>query len=267
MASRETLFYVAVGLAISMAVGLAAARKRDLAGAALMIVAFLLGHLAFTSIYQFIPARFSVPFRENAHALGFVYSRLGYAGALVGPMLAAWWIAFGRRDGWPRLTLGIGDFRVVGRDVQASAPPMAAWRSLVTGYAFFCVIVLVIMQANVGFAPIRSGTLWPLLPAVLLASFANALAEELIFRGMNQPAFIRGGGVAAGLWMQGLMFGLMHWGMSVGFLAALPVSLHIGLGSVAWGKIPVDTGGLGWVVIAHAMLDVCLMSSFFVPRG
>jgi membrane protease YdiL (CAAX protease family) len=123
------------------------------------------------------------------------------------------------------------------------------------------------MQANVGFAPLRHGTLWPLLPAVLLAAATNAVAEELIFRGMVQPAFIRAGGIAAGLWMQGLLFGLMHWGMSVGILAALPVSLLIGFGSIVWGKIAVDTRGLGFVVIAHAMVDIGLMSAFFVPRG
>ena len=50
-------------------------------------------------------------------------------------------------------------------------------------------------------------------------------AEEIIFRGLIQPAFLRAGCIAAGLWIQGLMFGLMHCGMSVGVLAALPVSL------------------------------------------
>jgi hypothetical protein len=43
----------------------------------------------------------------------------------------------------------------------------------------------------------------------------------------------------------------MHWGLSVGVVAALPASLLIGLGSVAWGKYSLDTRGLGWVVIAH----------------
>jgi membrane protease YdiL (CAAX protease family) len=267
LAPRELLFYGALALAIGAAVALAVTRRRELGGAALMIAAFLAGHLLFSWLYLLLPASFTVPFRENGDAVGFVLGRLAYAAALAVPMLVVWWLAFGRRDGWPRLALGIGDFTVVGRDVSAKAPPMAAWRSLLTGYAFFCLILFVIMQANVWFAPVTAGTLWPLLPAVLLAAFGNALAEELVFRGLIQPAFIRGGGLAAGLWMQGLMFGLMHWGMSVGVLAALPVSLLIGLGSVVWGKIAIDTGGLGWVVVGHAMVDVCVMSAFFVPRG
>jgi hypothetical protein len=36
---------------------------------------------------------------------------------------------------------------------------------------------------------------------------------------------------------------------------------------VVWGKLTVDTRGLGWAVVAHTMVDVCVMSAFFVPRG
>jgi membrane protease YdiL (CAAX protease family) len=265
LAPREVLFYGALAAAVLAAALLAATRRRSQAGAALMIAAFLIGHPLFAWIYPHLPASFRIPFRENAHALGFVWSRAAYAAALLAPMYVAWWIAFGRRDGWPRLKLGFGDLRVVGRDISAKTAPMPAWRALFTGYLFFCAIAFVVMQANVGFAPIRSGTLWPLLPAVLLAAWANAVVEELIFRGLIQPAFIRASGLGAGLWVQGLLFGLMHWGMSVGVLAALPVSLLIGFGSVVWGKFAVDTGGLGWVILAHAMVDVCLMAAFFVP--
>jgi hypothetical protein len=56
----------------------------------------------------------------------------------------------------------------------------------------------------------------------------------------------------------------MHWGISVGVLAAFPVSMLIGLGSVAWGKAALDTEGLGYVIIAHTMIDICVMSAFFV---
>jgi membrane protease YdiL (CAAX protease family) len=266
IAPRDVLFYGAVVLALSAALGLVMARRRHLAGAALIIAAFLVGHLAYSWLYQLIPARFVMPFQENAHAIGFALSRLAYGVGLAIPMLAAWWLVFGRGHGWPRLHLGLGDFTVQNRDVQTSAAAQPAWRALLTGYALFSVAMLVMMQANVGFAPIRHGTLWPLLPAVLIAAFVNGLVEEFVFRGLIQPSFIRGGGVAAGLWIQGLLFGLMHWGMSIGVLAALPVSLLIGFGSVVWGKFAVDTRGLGWVVIAHAMVDVGLMSAFFVPQ-
>ena len=66
---------------------------------------------------------------------------------------------------------------------------------------------------------------------------------------------------------EGAVFGLMHWGLSVGVLAALPTSLLIGLGSVAWGKYALDTRGLSWVIVAHALIDVAVMSAYFVPKG
>jgi membrane protease YdiL (CAAX protease family) len=267
VASRETLFYGAIAVTLAAVVGLRLIHRRQLAGAALVIASFLVGHLAYAWLYQFMPARFAIPFDENSDAIGFALSRLCYGTGLAVPMVVAWWLAFGRGRGWPRLTLGLGDFTVRSRDIQASAPAEPAWRALLTGYALFCLILLVVMQANVGFGPVRSGTLWLLMPAVLVAAFVNGFVEEFVFRGLVQPAFIRGGGLAAGLWVQGLLFGLMHWGMSVGVLAALPVSLLIGLGSVVWGKLTVDTGGLGWAVIAHAMVDICVMSAFFVPRG
>jgi hypothetical protein len=36
---------------------------------------------------------------------------------------------------------------------------------------------------------------------------------------------------------------------------------------VAWGKYALDTRGLGWVVLAHAMIDVAVMGAYFAPRG
>jgi membrane protease YdiL (CAAX protease family) len=182
-------------------------------------------------------------------------------------MIAVWLLVFARdRGAWPSLPFRIGDLTVRVRS-SSKAPMQPIWRELVGGYGAVCLILFFVMQANVGFRPIVNGTLWPLLPAIVIAAIINALAEEVIFRGLVQPAFIRASGIAAGLWMQGLLFGLMHWGVSVGMLAALPVSLLIGLGSVYWGKTVLDTGGLGWVIIAHAMIDVCVMSAFFVPRG
>jgi membrane protease YdiL (CAAX protease family) len=96
---------------------------------------------------------------------------------------------------------------------------------------------------------------------------ANALIEEVIYRGMLQPAFVHAAGIARGLWIQGLMFGMLHWGMSVGVVAALPTSLLIGIGSVFWGKAVLDTRGLSWVIVAHAMIDLAIMCAYFVPRS
>jgi membrane protease YdiL (CAAX protease family) len=105
-----------------------------------------------------------------------------------------------------------------------------------------------------------------LFTAVLIAAAANATAEEIIYRGFFQPAFIRYGGAAAGLWVQGLFFGVIHWGLGVGVLAALPVSLAIGIGSIVWGKAAYETRGLAWTIVAHFLIDVVIMAAYFVPH-
>lgn len=253
-----------VAALVIAAIALAARRSRQ-AGAAVVVVVYIAAHALFEALYPHFPIGFAIPFRSGAEALQFAGGRLLYGAALGLPMLAAFVLVFRRADG-PGLALGPGDLRVVTRDVSAAAPPVPAWRALVGGYAAFCAIAFVVLQGTVGFGPLRSGELARLLPSIVLAAFANAAAEEFIFRGLLQPALIRAGGARAGLWMQGLLFGLVHWGASVGVLAALPTSLLIGFGSVVWGKYALDTRGLLWVVLAHGMLDVAVMGAYFVPR-
>ncbi|MGH7471063.1 MAG: CPBP family intramembrane glutamic endopeptidase [Longimicrobiales bacterium] len=267
IAPGRILYLGAIVAVLLLAVAGLAAGRRKQAGASLVVLGFLIGHQLYAWLYPYLPVRWEIPFDSPGDALPFAVSRLAYGAALVLPMLIGWFLLLGRREEWPPLTLGIGNLRAVARDVSRKTPPIPWSRHLLGGYTGFCIVFFFIMQANVGFRPMISGSLWPFIPAVLLAAVANALAEEFIFRGMLQPAFIRAGGIAAGLWMQGLMFGLFHWGMSMGILAALPVSLLIGLGSVVWGKAALDTGGMAWVVLAHTLVDIGLMSAFFVPRA
>lgn len=268
LAPGQYLFVGSMAAAFLFSIGARLAGARALAGTALVVAGFLFGHQLNAWLHPWLPGRYTLPLQSTADGLQFATARLAYAATVIGPMLLAWWIGFGRdRGGWPGLCLRWGNFSAAGRDVSVKKPPAPWGRELVRGYGIFCLILFVLMQANVGFGPVRTGLLWGLLPAVVLAATGNALAEELIFRGVMQPAFIRAGGVAAGLWLQGLLFGVMHWGLSVGVLSALPVSLLIGFGSVLWGKAALDTRGLGWVVIAHAMIDVAIMSAFFLPRA
>jgi membrane protease YdiL (CAAX protease family) len=268
LAPGDNVFVGAITGIVLLAIGARVAGARPLAGASLVVAAFLFGHQLNAWLHPWLPGEYVLPLESTADGLRFATARLAYAATVTGPMLLAWWIGFGREPGGrPGLCLRWGDFGAAGRDVSAKKPPAPWGRELVRGYAVFCLILFVAMQANAGFGPVRTGVLWGLLPAVVFAALGNALAEELIFRGVMQPAFIRAGGVAAGLWLQGLFFGLMHWGLSVGVLSALPVSLLIGCGSVLWGKAALDTRGLGWVVIAHAMVDVAIMGAFFVPRS
>jgi membrane protease YdiL (CAAX protease family) len=164
------------------------------------------------------------------------------------------------------LALGIGNWLVRSRDVSAKEAPASWLAKLFGGYLLFVLLFAAFVQFPVGFAPILSGAILTLLPAILIAAAANAAAEEVIYRGFIQPAFISYAGAGAGLWVQGLFFGIIHWGLSVGVLAALPTSLLIGLGSVVWGKAAYETRGLSWTIVAHFMVDVAIMVAYFVPR-
>lgn len=269
VAAADILFWGAFVAAIVAAAIAFLRGSRALAGAALVVAAFLGGHELYSLAYRALPARFSFPFQGLDDGLRFALARLAYGAALAAAMLAAWWVAFGRAPAreQERLELGWGDWNAEVRDVSAKQPPKRAWRELLSGYVVFCLVLFLSFQATVGFKPVLGGRLWPLLPAILVAALANAAAEELVFRGLLMKAFVRAGGVTAGLWVQGAVFGLMHWGLSVGVLAALPTSLLIGLGSVAWGKYALDTRGLSWVIVAHALIDVAVMSAYFVPKG
>jgi membrane protease YdiL (CAAX protease family) len=252
LGSADLLFWSALVLsAVLGTLALLLFLRRGWAAAAFVVTAFLLGHVIYAWMDAWIPRGrgFGELFRSTGDGLRFALSRLVYGAAVVGPMLAAWRLVVGR-SAWSALHLGMGDMRVCVRDLSARDNPQPAWRALVGGYGAVCLILFVLLQGAVDFRPL-TGALWPLLPAVLLAAGCNALAEEVVFRGVLQTAFIRAAGVRVGLWGQGLVFGLMHWGLSVGVVAALPASLLIGLGSVAWGKYSLDTRGLGWVVIAH----------------
>ncbi len=261
----EGAFPVMLGAAIVLAaLGLLLRRKR-FAGAATLVAGFLAGHALYDLLYPHAGLRITIPLTTLADGFHFAGARLLWAVCVAAVMLPLWYLTFGRSPGTPqRLTLGWGDWSVAARDFSAKQPPQPYARSLVRGYLLFVLILFVLMQLNVAFRPLRSGALLALLVPILVSAVANASAEELIFRGIIQPTFIRLGGIAAGLWMQGALFGLMHWGTSVGVLAALPVSLAIGLGSVTWGKAALETGGLGWVIFAHALIDVAVMAAFFV---
>jgi len=261
----ESAFPVMLAAASVLAALGFALRRRRFAGAATIVAGFLAGHLLYEVLYPHAGLRITIPLTSLADGVHFAGARLLWAVCVAAVMLPLWYLTFGRSPGEPRrLTLGWGDWSVAARDFGAKQPPQPYARSLRRGYLGFVLVLLVLMQLNVAFRPLRSGALLALFLPLLVSAVANASAEELIFRGIIQPTFIRLGGIAAGLWMQGALFGLMHWGTSVGVLAALPVSLAIGLGSVTWGKAALETGGLGWVIVAHALIDVAIMAAFFV---
>lgn len=242
------------------------ARRRPLAVLWAAVFGYLLGHPLFAVLPVHESIDFGIPFASGADGWAFVQHRLVYGACVTVCAGGALLLAARALGSRPRLHLGLGSWRAIGRDFTHASEP-ASYRSAIGGFALFAAVLWVVGQMGVELEPLRSGVLWGLLPAILLAALTNALVEEVVYRGLLQPAFVHAAGIARGLWIQGMMFGMLHWGLSVGVVAALPTSLMIGVGSVFWGKAVLETRGLSWVVVAHAMVDVAIMSAYFVPRG
>jgi membrane protease YdiL (CAAX protease family) len=248
--------------ALLLAAGLAR-RDRALGYAAGTVLAYVAGFFVSGLLFAAFPPSMEVPFRGASDLLGFVLFRLWFLLPLA-LMMGAVALLFRPREGEAAPRLGWGDWSVESR-IFSAREKVAPWsRMLVGGYLVFVVLLAIMFQAGLGFAPVTEGRLLALWWAVLAAALVNAAVEEIVYRGFLQPAFIRLGGVGPGLWTTGMMFGLLHWGLSVGVLAALPTSLLIGLGSVAWGKAAYETRGLGWPIAAHFLIDVAVMAAYFV---
>lgn len=260
----HTAYYGAIGLAMLVFLGGLSFRDRGIAYAGAMVAAFLAGFSVYGYLHGLLKPQFDIPFRSMADAQGFVLFRLIFGAGLAAPMIVVWLIFSGRVQSF---LLGVENWGLRSRGFSAAENPGPLWREFFGGYLIFLLIFSLLLQAGVGFAPFKTGMVFTLLGAILLASIVNAAVEEVVFRGLIQPSFVAAGGVAAGLWMTGLLFGLMHWGLTVGVLAALPVSLALGLGSIIWGKVTYETRGIGWAIIAHFMVDVAIMAAFFVPRS
>lgn len=261
-----SLYWACVALAGLGVVAMTLFRRRGHAVLHAAVLGYLAGHALFAALPVHHLIDFRIPFRTLSDGVTFAKHRLVYGACVascagLAALLATW--ALRSR---PRFYLGVGSWSALGRDFTHKSRP-ESYRRAMAGFMVFAAILWVVGQMGVELKPLRSGVLWTLLPAILLAALANALIEEIIYRGMLQPAFVHAAGIARGLWIQGLMFGMLHWGMSVGVVAALPTSLLIGVGSVFWGKAVLDTRGLSWVILAHAMVDVAIMCAYFVPRS
>lgn len=90
-----------------------------------------------------------------------------------------------------------------------------------------------------------------LLDLALLSLVAGA-GEELVFRGVLQPALVRGLGLAPGLLLASLLFGLLHPITVTYVLLAAGLGLYLGV--VAWAS-----GNLLVVVVAHALYDFLVL--------
>ncbi len=261
----ETVYRVCVGVSVICWLSALGLRKWRLALAWSAAAGFLGGHFLFAELPVHDAVSWRIPFRTLDDGVRFAIHRVVYGLcitlAVVVPVTTTSWLVR-RPVAW---NFRVGDWSVLGRDFTHRSAPESYARAII-GFAVFAGVLYFVGQCATEFRPMRAGSFQTLWPAVLVAALANAAAEELIFRGAVQPALVASAGLARGLWIGAMMFGLLHWGMSVGVVAALPTSLLIGVGSVFWGKSVLETRGLSWAMVAHAMVDFAIMSAYFVAH-
>ncbi len=140
------------------------------------------------------------------------------------------------------------------------------WGLLLLGWLSLVALpAALLMQAQVGFAPFRSGTAWAALPALSALALLNGFTEELLFRGFIQSALVACLGRTKGVWLQAAFFGIHHWGASPGAAAGFPAMIFTVLLGALWGRSVLKTRGLGWAVVTHASIDLAFFLVQFVP--
>jgi membrane protease YdiL (CAAX protease family) len=235
--------------------------RKELIGAAAMTGAFLAGNLLFFGPLGSLYKSGGFRFQGLNDGLIFTWNRFLYLIGVSAPLVLTYLIFYRKSGAFPAAW---GDWKVRARLVSLKEPLNPYTKQLLEYALFFILPLSILFQLPMKFNPILSGALWPALGAVLIASVVNALVEEILFRGFLQSAFIGAAGVGCGLWITGLLFGLVHWSVGGTLIEALPTAILIGIGSVVWGKSVLDTGGLGWAVTAHALIDIPTFSAFFV---
>jgi membrane protease YdiL (CAAX protease family) len=88
---------------------------------------------------------------------------------------------------------------------------------------------------------------------ILVLALASSVGEELLFRGALQPMI--------GVWMQALVFALLHIGPGVRFLPWTASAFGVGL---LFGWLFQFTGDLGGPVVAHFAINY--MNLHFIAR-
>jgi hypothetical protein len=186
-APLDQVYWAALTVAAMITVVAVLLRRWPLGFAAATIAAYLVGLYFSGFLFHFLPPGVDIPFASTDDGVRFALSRLWFAGPIV-ILMALVWFAFRGRIGGGDLMLGIGNWFVMSRDVSAREKPVSWFAKLFGGYLLFVVAFAALVQSPVSFAPITSGAIVALLPALAIAAAANAIAEEFVYRGFIQPA-------------------------------------------------------------------------------
>jgi membrane protease YdiL (CAAX protease family) len=67
----------------------------------------------------------------------------------------------------------------------------STWRRLLAGWLVLVAVpTALIMQAQVGFRPVLTGAVWPMLAPLAALALLNGFLEELLFRGLLQASLV-----------------------------------------------------------------------------
>lgn len=248
---------VALGLVVAIA---ARRRHRDLLAVAAMLLAYLGGVIVSRYAKLAVDPPGGIPLENLADAGRALVERSFILSPAI-PMLVVGYLLC-RED----LPLRFGDWRA--RTSSGASEGTGTWgRSLLWALLLIGVPGFLLMQSTVGFAPVKTGNLWPALLPVIALAVLNAFSEELLFRGLIQTPLVKYLGAGWGVSLQAIFFAIHHWGASPSLIAGAPMALILVSVAIWMGRSVLATGGLAWAISFHAILDFVFFSAHFVAKG
>lgn len=151
--------------------------------------------------------------------------RLSWDKLLVGMTLLAWWL---------------------GRPAQPAPSPRLAWLAALA--TLLAVPLLALGLGLVGWQPKWPELIWEWLAVNLLVT---VLAEELVFRGLLQPALVSRLGARNGILLTAALFGAVHLPFSPLF------AVLAGLAGLGYGLAFHYSGRLSVAVALHLAVNLC----------
>lgn len=230
----------------------------------LLVTVYLGGVLVFESLYNALRPYLGstgVPADSFTDALRFALHRSFVLMPAI-PMLVAWRVASSDPRGL--LAFRFGDWRAP-THLRLPLLGRLRWSGTFLLFAFALALpVFLWFQTQVEFAPVTSGTLFRLAPALLVMALANGAIEELVFRGLILSSLVPATGPRAAVWIQAIFFGLHHYGASPVPMTNLLTAVAATLLGYIWGRSVVGTRGLGWAILTHALADLTFFSATHV---
>lgn len=132
--------------------------------------------------------------------------------------------------------------------------PGPLWR-----FGLIFTVVVVVAQFFMFILPLAPSqaalrSMMALIPVVLLLAASNGFNEEIMLRAAPMAAVFEVVGRSNAIWMAAVLFGLAHY--IGGIPSGIPGVLITGVLGWFFGKCMLDSGGLFWPWLFHALQDV-----------